>query len=90
VRGNYVSQTNTQYGCNAFYITGVQHAVIERNVSKDAGTSAIEIYNADDVRIQYNETMGTKQKAGGADSNGIDTDRATTGAISACSLVSAR
>jgi len=81
IRGNYVSQTNTQYGCNAFYITGVQHAVIERNVSKDAGTSAIEIYNADDVRIQYNETMGTKQKAGGADSNGIDTDRATTGAI---------
>ena len=81
VRGNYVAQTNTQYGCNAFYITGVQHAVVERNVSKDAGTSAIEIYNSDDVRVQYNETFGTKQKAGGADSNGIDTDRATTGAV---------
>jgi hypothetical protein len=81
VRGNYVSQTNTQYGCNAFYITGVQHAVVERNVSKDAGTSAIEIYNSDDVKVQYNETFGTVRKAGGADSNGIDTDRASTNAI---------
>jgi hypothetical protein len=81
VRGNYVSQTNTQYGCNAFYITGVQHAVVERNVSKDAGTSAIEIYNSDDVKVQYNETFGTVKKAGGADYNGIDTDRASTNTI---------
>jgi hypothetical protein len=81
VRGNYVSQTNTQYGCNAFYITGVQHAVVERNVSKDAGTSAIEIYNSDDVKVQYNETFGTVQKAGGADSNGIDADRASTATV---------
>jgi len=78
VRGNYVSQTNTKYGCNAFYMTGVQHAIVERNVSKDAGTSAIEIYNSDDVKVQYNETFGTVQKAGGADSNGIDADRAST------------
>jgi hypothetical protein len=81
VRGNYVSQTNTQYGCNAFYITGVQHAVVERNVSRDAGTSAIEIYNSDDVKVQYNETFGTVQKAGGADSNGIDSDRASTATV---------
>ena len=81
VRGNYVSQTNTQYGCNAFYITGVQHAVVERNVSKDAGTSAIEIYNSDDVKVQYNETFGTVKKAAGADYNGIDTDRASTNTI---------
>jgi hypothetical protein len=81
VRGNYVSQTNAQYGCNAFYITGVQHAVVERNVSKDAGTSAIEIYNSDDVKVQYNETFGTVQKAGGADSNGIDSDRASTATV---------
>jgi hypothetical protein len=81
VRGNYVSQTNTRYGCNAFYITGVQHAVVERNVSKDAGTSAIEIYNSDDVKVQYNETFGTVQKAGGADSNGIDSDRASTATV---------
>ena len=81
IRGNYLSQTNTQYGCNTIYLTGAQHVVIERNVTKDSGTSAIEAYNADDVKIQYNETFGTKQKAGGADSNGIDADRATTGAV---------
>ena len=31
--------------------------------------------------MQYNETFGTEQKAGGADSNGIDADRATTGPV---------
>ncbi len=81
VRGNYISQTNTKYGCNSIYVTGSQHVLIERNVCKDSGTSAVESYNTDDVRIQYNETFGTVKKAGGADSNGIDTDRATTGAI---------
>jgi len=81
IRNNFLSQTGTQYGCNTIYLTGSQHVVIERNVTKDAGTSAIEAYNSDDVRIQYNETFGTVRKAGGADSNGIDTDRATTGAV---------
>lgn len=63
------------------YITGAQHVLIERNVTKDSGTSAIEAYYADDVVIQYNETYGTMRKAGGADSNGIDADRATTNVI---------
>ena len=81
IANNYVSQTNAKYGCNSIYLTGAQHVVIERNVCQDSGTSAIEAYNADDLHIQYNETFGTVQKAGGADSNGIDTDRATTGAI---------
>src|SRR5262249_39461950 len=54
VRGNYLSQTGTQYGCNTIYVTGSRHVVIERNVSKDSGTSAIEVYNSDDVRVQYN------------------------------------
>jgi hypothetical protein len=81
IRGNYLSQTNTQYGCNTIYVTGAQHVVIERNVCEDSGTSAIEAYNADDVLIQYNETFGTVRKAGGADSNGIDADRATTSTI---------
>ena len=81
IRNNFLSQTNTQYGCNTIYVTGAQHVLIERNVTKDAGTSAIEAYNSDDVRIQYNETFGTVRKAGGADSNGIDADRATTNTI---------
>jgi hypothetical protein len=78
IRGNYVSQTGTSYGCNGLYVTGAQAVLIDRNVVKDAGTSAIEAYNADDVVIQRNETYGTVRKAGGADYNGIDADRATT------------
>ncbi len=81
LRGNYLSQTNTIYGCNTIYVTGSRHVLVERNVTKDAGTSAIEIYNSDDIRVQYNETFGTVRKANGADFNGIDADRATTGAI---------
>lgn len=81
IRGNYLSQTGTEYGCNGMYVTGAQTVLIERNVVKDAGTSAIEAYNADDVVIQHNETFGTVRKAGGADYNGIDADRATTKTI---------
>ena len=81
LRGNYLSQSNTDYGCNTIYVTGAQHVLIERNVCKDSGTSAIEAYNSDDVVIQYNEAFGTVKKAGGADSNGIDADRATTGVV---------
>jgi hypothetical protein len=81
LRGNYLSQTNTIYGCNTIYVTGSRHVLIERNVTKDAGTSAIEVYNSDDIRVQYNETFGTVRKANGADFNGIDADRATTAMI---------
>ncbi len=81
IRDNYVSQSNTDYGCNTIYVTGAQHVLIERNVCEDSGTSAIEAYNSDDVLIQYNETFGTVKKAGGTDSNGIDADRATTNTI---------
>jgi hypothetical protein len=81
LRGNYLSQSNTDYGCNTIYVTGVQHVLIDRNVCKDSGTSAIEAYNSDDVVIQHNEAFGTVKKAGGADSNGIDADRATTGVV---------
>jgi hypothetical protein len=62
-------------------MTGVEDGLIENNVVKDAGTSAIEVYNTNRVTIQKNETFGTKRKAGGADFNGIDTDKATTGTI---------
>lgn len=81
IRNNYVSQSNTDYGCNTIYVTGSQHVLIERNVCEDSGTSAIEAYNSDDVLIQYNETFGTVKKAGGTDSNGIDADRATTNTV---------
>jgi hypothetical protein len=81
IRNNYLSQTNTAYGCNTIYLTDSQNALVEGNVAKDAGTSAIELYYTDKVTVQKNETFGTTKKAGGADSNGIDTDNSTTGSI---------
>jgi hypothetical protein len=60
------------------YITNVRHALIERNVVHRTGTSGIETYYADDVTIQFNEVSETQKRAGGADSNGIDPDKATT------------
>jgi len=81
IRGNYISQLNASLGCNAIYMTDVQNGLIEENVSNGAGTSAIELYYTDSVTVQKNETFGTKVKAGGADSNGVDTDTATTKTI---------
>jgi len=78
VRGNYLSQLNTSFGCNAIYMTNVQGGLIEENVTNGAGTSAIELYYTDSITVQHNETFGTKVKAGGADSNGMDTDNSTT------------
>jgi hypothetical protein len=60
------------------YITDVRRALIERNVVHRTGTSGIETYYADDVTIQFNEVSETRKRAGGADSNGIDPDKATT------------
>jgi hypothetical protein len=59
-------------------VTGSRGVLIERNVSQNADTSAIEVYNSDNFTVQYNETFGTVRKANGADFNGIDADRATT------------
>ena len=81
VRGNYLSQINASLGCNTIYMTNVQNGLIEENVTNEAGTSAIELYYTDSVTVQHNETFGTKKKANGADSNGIDTDSSTTKTI---------
>jgi parallel beta-helix repeat protein len=81
IRNNYISQMGTAFGCNALYVTGSRGVVIEGNVIKDAGTSGIEVYNVDDLVIQKNEVFGTVRKAGGADFNGIDSDRASTKTI---------
>lgn len=78
IRGNYISQAGTAYGCNGVYVTDVRHAVIDHNVVYRAGTSGIETYFADDVTIQANEIAETTQKAGGAGANGIDADKGTT------------
>ncbi|WP_158647370.1 carboxypeptidase regulatory-like domain-containing protein [Actinoplanes sp. ATCC 53533] len=81
IRGNFITQAATDYGCNGIYLTNVRGAVVERNVVYRTGTSGIETYYADDVTIQFNEVYETTQKAGGADSNGIDPDKGTTGQV---------
>ncbi|HYP99085.1 MAG TPA: right-handed parallel beta-helix repeat-containing protein [Polyangiaceae bacterium] len=81
IRNNYINQHTAKLGCNGIYLTGTQGGTIEGNVIAEAGTSAIELYNTDSITVQSNETYGTIKKAGGADSNGIDTDRATTKSI---------
>ncbi len=81
LRNNYINQHNTSYGCNGVYLTGVQTGLIEGNVVAEAGTSAIELYNTDQITVQHNETYGTVRKASGADYNGIDSDKATTKSV---------
>ena len=82
VRGNYISASSTPAtAATRIYMTNVQTGLIEQNVVNGAGTSAIELYYTDSVTVQNNETFGTKVKAGGADSNGMDTDKATTKTI---------
>lgn len=78
IHDNFISQAGTDYGCNGVYLTDVRHATVDHNVVHHAGTSGIETYFADDVTIQHNEVYGTVKKAGGADFNGIDADKATT------------
>ena len=81
IRNNYITQAGTAYGCNGIYLTDVRGGTVERNVVDKTGTSGIETYFADNVTIQFNEVFGTSKKAGGADSNGIDTDKGTTGQV---------
>lgn len=81
IRNNYITQAGTAYGCNGIYLTDVRGGTVERNVVDRTGTSGIETYFADNVTIQFNEVFGTTQKAGGADSNGIDTDKGTTAQV---------
>ncbi|MFP4977213.1 right-handed parallel beta-helix repeat-containing protein [Paenibacillus sp. CN-4] len=64
IRNNYITQKDTDFGCNAIYLTGVRGTLVEHNVVDRAGTSGIEMYYADDVTVQYNEVFDTAQKAG--------------------------
>ena len=81
IRNNYISQANTAYGCNGVYLTGVRGGLVTGNTVHRAGTSGIEAYYADGVTVQRNEVYQTVKKAGGADYNGIDADKATTNVL---------
>src|SRR5262249_12442986 len=59
IADNYVTQAKATYGCNGLYVTGSQAVTIDHNVIEKAGTSAIEVYNSDNVTIEHNETFGT-------------------------------
>lgn len=81
IRDNYIYQADSAYAANGVYVTDTRGGLIERNVVQRAGTSGIEVYYADQITIQRNEVYGTEPKAGGADSNGIDADNATTNIV---------
>lgn len=81
IRDNYITQAGTAYGANGIYVTGSEKVVVERNLVERVGTCGIESYNTDDVVIQHNEVNFTTVKAGGQDSNAIDTDIASTNQI---------
>ena len=81
IRNNYISQANTAYGCNGIYLTDVRGGLVTGNTVYRAGTSGIEAYYADGVTVQHNEIYQTSKKAGGADYNGIDADKATTNVL---------
>ncbi|MBZ3900434.1 right-handed parallel beta-helix repeat-containing protein [Streptomyces scabiei] len=81
LRGNYISQANSAYGCNGVYLTGVRGGLVEGNVIDRVGTSGVETNMADSVTVQHNEIMGTHLASGGADQNGLDPDIGTTNQV---------
>ena len=62
-------------------MTNVQNGLIEKQRQQRGRHQRDRALLHRRVTVQKNETFGTKAKAGGADSNGIDTDKATTKTI---------
>ncbi|WP_205328499.1 RICIN domain-containing protein [Glycomyces sp. YM15] len=78
IRGNYITQKDTQFGANGVYLTNVRDGLVEDNVVDNVGVSGIETFTADRVTVQFNEIFGTERANGSADGNGMDPDIATT------------
>ncbi|GAB3614395.1 carboxypeptidase regulatory-like domain-containing protein [Humibacter ginsengisoli] len=81
VQNNYITQAGTAYGANGMLLNSVRGALVQNNVVDRVGTCGIEYDYSDDATTQHNEVMGTSVKAGGGDSNAIDTDMGTTNMI---------
>lgn len=81
IQDNYLSQQASDYACNTIYLTSSKDSMIQRNVSREAGTCGIEMYYTDNIVVQYNEVYDTRVKAGGADSNAIDPDKQATNTL---------
>ncbi len=81
IQGNYITQAGTAYGANGMLIDDVRQGLVQNNLVDRVGTSGIEFDYSDQVVAQHNEVTGTTVKAGGGDSNGIDTDMGVTNAV---------
>ena len=78
IRNNYLDHDKYELGANTIYLTNSKESLIEHNYCVGAGTSAIELNQADDIVVQYNEIYRARRKPTGADSNAIDPDRNAT------------
>lgn len=81
IQDNYLDHSGSAYSADTIYLTTSADSVIRHNVSRGAGTSAIELYYTDSVTVEWNEVFEAKQKPTGADSNAIDPDKASTNAL---------
>jgi hypothetical protein len=81
IQGNYITQQGTSYGANGMLLDDVRGGVVQNNLVDRVGTCGIEMDYSDVVTVQHNEVTGTTVKAGGSDSNAVDTDMGTTNQI---------
>lgn len=81
IQDNYLDHDGSEYAADTIYLTCTRDSMIRRNVSKGAGTSAIELYFTDRITVERNEVYRARQKPTGADSNAIDPDKASTNAL---------
>lgn len=81
IQDNYLDHSGSAYSADTIYLTNSADSVIRHNVSRGAGTSAIELYYTDGITIEWNEVFEAKQKPTGSDSNAIDPDKASTNAL---------
>jgi hypothetical protein len=81
IQGNYIIQAGTAYGANGMLIDDVRNGLVQNNLVDRVGTSGIEFDYSDHVVAQHNEVTGTTVKAGGGDSNALDTDMGVTNAV---------
>ncbi|WP_411350140.1 carboxypeptidase regulatory-like domain-containing protein [Paenibacillus sp. WLX2291] len=81
IQNNYVDNDGSNYAGDTIYLTCTKDSVIRHNVSRGAGTSAIELYYTDNITVEWNEVFKAREKQVGGDSNAIDPDRASTNAL---------
>lgn len=81
IQDNYLDHDGSEYAADTIYLTCTNDSVIRHNVSRGAGTSAIELYFTDRITVEWNEVFRARQKPTGADSNAIDPDKASTNAL---------